>query len=347
MTEPPVAARLMSAIALLALAGPAGAGFYNPSRLATPLVGPNGPRPLPWELFRDQMSEILRIGDPVQPSKERLAAIERRDALLAKGRTATADELAELGLLHWRLREPEKAMDTLIRARAADPRNFWALANLAAVFQAMGQLHEAESHWQAAMASFPSPWPGTAAEGAWYRTAEKAQAALIRARLREIGPRTSGRAPPPADVDGVFPVRFIGPTGEYEAGRIADEERAKLPPDAVSQVQQLLLWFPEDTRLLWLLGELYNAAGDVRAAEQVFDECVGSRRFESPALRDRRRLVKAAAAALTPPATPTESFLPESGKLWLVGGLIGVIILAFVVLQVRELRRRLSPGPPR
>jgi hypothetical protein len=199
------------------------------------------------------------------------------------------------------------------------------------------------SHLDAASAAFPSPWPGDPAAGKWFRAAEKAQMSLLRARLREGGGSTN-RLRPPADIDALFPVRFIGASGQYEAGKLADAERAKLPPDAIATIQQLLLWFPEDTRLLWLLGELYNASGEVRTAEQIVDECVGSRRYESPILREHRRIIKAAIAALPvaqpTPAGPAESFLPDAQTLWLVGGIGGLVVLLLVLLQLREWRRR-------
>src|SRR5262249_51522975 len=37
-------------------------------------------------------------------------------------------------------------------------------------------------------------------------------------------------------------------------------------------VQQLLVWMPEDARLIWLLGELLNANGDIVSARTVFSE---------------------------------------------------------------------------
>lgn len=323
------------------------AGFYDPFKLTSPLVGVDGPRALPWELYRDRLSDVLRLGDPVQPSKLRLDAIKRRDELLARGRSLSVDELSELGLLQWRLREPEKALDTLMRAKGADPRSFWPLANLGALFFATGQLQEAESHQGASLAAFPSPWPGKPAEGVWYWAVEKAQLQLNRSRLAETGARPANRSRPVLEVDPLFPVRFVGPSGEYEAGKIADAERDKLPPNAIALVQQLLLWFPEDTRLLWLLGELYNATGDLRAADQVFDDCVGSRRFESPTLREHRRKVKAALAAQSPVATPAESFLPNQITFWTVILLIGGVILALILLQVREIRKRFRGGSDR
>src|SRR5205823_3935266 len=98
---------------------------------------------------------------------------------------------------------------------------------------------------------------GPPTAGNWFKQAERYQLTLLRLRMREgFGRRAGGRPVPATDVDALFGVRFIGPSGEYEAGKIADAERSKLPADAVAIVQQLLLWFPDDTRLLWLLGEL-------------------------------------------------------------------------------------------
>src|SRR5262249_19206810 len=161
--------------------------------------------------------------------------------------------------------------------------NFWVLTHLGTVHQGLGQLLEAAPYLETARDSFPEPWPGgSAAAGAWFKQAERYQLALLRSRLREGAGRPGMRPGPPTDVDARFPVHFVGPGGQYEAGTIAAAEKAKLPADAVAVVQQLLLWFPEDTRLLWLLGELYNANGDLDSASVAFEECVWTRRYDSP-----------------------------------------------------------------
>jgi hypothetical protein len=67
------------------------------------------------------------------------------------------------------------------------------------------------------------------------------------------------------------PVRFVGESGDFEPGKIAKAEKAKLDavrkfpsdPGPIDIVQQLLIWLPDDQRLFWLLGELYNAAADL------------------------------------------------------------------------------------
>jgi hypothetical protein len=55
------------------------------------------------------------------------------------------------------------------------------------------------------------------------------------------------------------PVKFLNEKGEFEPGFMAKVEKAKLPADALEIVQQLLIWMPNDDRLMWLLGEVYNA----------------------------------------------------------------------------------------
>src|SRR5207244_12073881 len=80
----------------------------------------------------------------------------------------------------------------------------------------------------------------------------------------EVGPLWEGVKPP-------TPLRFVGDREKYEAGSIARAEKAKLPPDAVEIVEQLLIWLPHDDRLFWLLGELLNARGEyVTAGQEVF-----------------------------------------------------------------------------
>jgi hypothetical protein len=60
-------------------------------------------------------------------------------------------------------------------------------------------------------------------------------------------------------------------------------------------VQQLALWLPADGRLLWQLGELANAHGDVRTAAAILDGCVTEFAIASPVARERRRVYRAAA----------------------------------------------------
>jgi tetratricopeptide (TPR) repeat protein len=330
------------------------AGLYDPQQPTSPLVSESGIRALPFDLFRDALTDVLRIADPLQARGARAKYLERRSALLARSLgTLSPNELAELGLVQWRLRDADGALTALRLGGGRDPRNFWVQSNLGTVYQAMGQLREAAEYLETARTFFPDPWPGgPPGTGPWFKQAERYQAALLRLRLGEGAERTGGRTPAAADVDALFPVRFVGPTGQYEPGKLADDQQAKLPADAVAIVQQLLLWFPSDTRLLWLLGELYNARGDLSAADAVFEECVWSRRYDSVTLREHRRLVKAALAARpkeSPPDQPPPKpvILPDTWQLWTVGLIAGALFAVLGYFQVRELlRRRRSPVPP-
>lgn len=92
----------------------------------------------------------------------------------------------------------------------------------------------------------------------------------------------------------VDPVRFENAQGEYQVGGIAPAELAKLPPDAIAIVQQMILWNPSDSRLVWQLAELYNAVGDLRASTRFFEMCVNELKNSHPELMKHRRLVLSA-----------------------------------------------------
>jgi tetratricopeptide (TPR) repeat protein len=328
------------------------AGLYDQIPPTSPFVSAAGVRPMYYEQFRDELDKLTSIADPKKPDGPRASVVKLRDQLLARGpANLTPTEMAKLGALQWRLRDGDNALNTLKQATIRDPRNYWALTNLGTVHQSLGQLREALSHLEAARDIVPDPWPGDSkATGDWFRMLDDYQFKLLRLRLKEsMGRPAGGRPVPAADVDAIFDGRFVGPAGQYGAGKIADKERVKLPKDAVAIVQQLLLWFPEDSRLIWLLGELYNADGELEAAFKMLDMCVYSRRYESPTLRDHRRIVKDAyeaqvkAAESAPPASPPppgESILPGSWQLYTVGTVFGILLLALAYWQASELLRR-------
>lgn len=93
-------------------------------------------------------------------------------------------------------------------------------------------------------------------------------------------------------MDDLFGVRFVGPSGQFEPGKLAAAEQKKLATNAVAIVQQLALWLPNDTQLLWQLGELANAHGDIRTAADIFESCVGQFALSSRTLRQHRALVQ-------------------------------------------------------
>ena len=110
----------------------------------------------------------------------------------------------------------------------------------------------------------------------------------------------------------------------------------------------------EETRLYWLLGELYNARGYTSMAAQVFDRCVWTHRFPSAELAEHRRIVNEAKTelepiAINPPASKPGQQMPASlpetrpidlRNVLLIGSVAGLVVLGLVYLQVRELIRR-------
>jgi tetratricopeptide (TPR) repeat protein len=287
----------------------------------------------------------------MRTTQARAEFLERRAALLKRGLgTLSSPDLVELAFVQHRLRQSDEALATLRSALKQDPRSFWVQTLLTTISQATNQLEEAGRSLDSASAAFPDPWPGGSAAGSWFKQVESYQSKLLRLRLREGGTRVGRRSGPVQDVDALFPARFVGPSGQYEAGKIAESEKVKLPADAVAIVQQMILWFPDDTRLLWLLGELYNATGDVDSAFAVFQKCVEERRYDSVTLRDHRRLVKEARDALAQAPTPsqqtatkpTEQFLQDKATVWIVGGLSGAVLLALGWWQMREIFRRFT-----
>jgi hypothetical protein len=337
---------LWASLILAALVvSPLHAGFYDPQQPKSPLVTPGGVHPLNYEAFRDELDKLAAIADRLKPQGPRAAAIKLRDLFLGRGvASLNPTELAELGAIQWRLQETEAALATLKQATIRDPRNFWALTHLGSVHQAVAQLREALPNLESAKDYFPEPWPGKSQSAAdWFKQAERYQFMLLKLRLREeMGRPSGGRAVASAGVDALFGVHFVGSSGQYEAGTIADAERAKLPKDAVAIVQQLLLWFPQDTRLLWLLAELYNAEGNLEAAAKMFDMCVWSRRYDSTTLREHRRIVQDAYDATTKPVEkPVPSLLPGTWQVYTVGTVFGIILLILVGWQFREWIRRL------
>ncbi|HYV35213.1 MAG TPA: hypothetical protein VE988_05885 [Gemmataceae bacterium] len=130
----------------------------------------------------------------------------------------------------------------------------------------------------------------------WYALCEKYHAHLVKLRFREMSKSPLDFAKALDKVDLLFDptLKFIGESGQFEAGKIAKAEMDKVPADATKIVEQLLIWMPDDLRLYRLLGELFNAKGDVESAKIVFEEQLGkfSQTREGFGLKDDELLVK-------------------------------------------------------
>ena len=217
------------------------------------------------------------------PSPLRADYVAASDRLekLAKTRALTADEAADLGAIHLRLSKTDKALNVLAPAARAAPEHFRLAANLGTAFQASGDLDRAATQLEEAVRLAPAK----------LKSFEQMHLKLVKLRLKE------GKGAN-ATLDDLFGVKYVGDAGSPEAGKLANAELKKLPDDAVAAVQQLALWFPADARLLWQLGELCNAFGDVRSAAAALDGCVSEFAHPSPDLRKRRLLYRAAADEL-------------------------------------------------
>lgn len=157
-------------------------------------------------------------------------------------------------------------------------------------------------------------------------------------RLRMEESRTK-HAPETELPDALFPVDFAN----VADGALVPSERAKLPPDALATVQQLVLWFPHDTRLYWLLAELYAARGEFAAAERIMGECVSSLGYSNRKvlMQHREAVTKVAKEKGAAPeeallgggdkptdAGPVEPPVPITfGAIWVYFGVVGAVAL--------------------
>ena len=194
---------------------------------------------------------------------------------------------------------PEKAIALLENLTRKEHDNFLASSTLATAYQMTGFYDRANTyHSEAFRHGWSQPFDKLSAKRrhfiqetlkwkaedfAWYAKCEKYHWQLLKLHYKELtkGPITFSKAM--ERLDGLFdadapsgkPIRFVGDSGNFEPGKMAEAEKAKLPSDAIEVVEQLLIWMPDDLRLFWQLGELFNAKGDVESAKIIFNEFLG------------------------------------------------------------------------
>lgn len=195
----------------------------------------------------------------------------------AKQRELTADEATDLGALYVRLGEPAKSIEVLRAAHRNHSEHFRLAANLATAWQMQEDLDEASRMQREVVRLAPVK----------HRSAEEYHLKLIESRRKEKKGSVG--------LDDLFDVPFLGDNGKPTSGKIADAQRKKLPKDDVAILQQLAMWLPADGRLLWQLGEIANAHGDVRTAANILDGCVTEFALSSPEARQRRKIYREAA----------------------------------------------------
>ena len=331
------------------------AGVYIPGRTPEITAKDGQPQAIPFDKFRLVFLDAQAIAMKTS-SSARQRYQQERDELLAKS-INYLDEL-ELGMLSGyliRLREEDRALELLRTAQKKYPRGFLIQSHLAFLCQLKND-PEAPRYQLEALQLRPKEIPGLALDQtAWALRLERLLFKLQTERLREQ--KEKGLRASHESLDSIFHVEFVGESGQYEAGRIAAEEQKKLPPDALAVVQQFVLWLPQDAQLYWLLGELYNAQGDINAARTIFNECVDARGFRPELLREHRRIVLDAAAVQTSTdfgnvtdsvaggeKAKSNSWKNHPEAFVIVGSIAAIPFLALIFWQIRLLARRLGAG---
>ncbi|MBO0700730.1 MAG: hypothetical protein J2P46_20200, partial [Zavarzinella sp.] len=309
--------RVVAAVIVLGFTAAVRAGIYSPNEpfvfeidadgFATPIQFSGG-----FDSILAGYREVAMLppnpGAP--PNRRRQEALDRVKEREAKGVSALSPpELAGLTADLIRLNRNDEALNILQPlARDRIRGGFLAYAHLARAHAGRGEWREAFDQQEMAIryTEFPTAFPGlNKTQLAWLKRVERdyylpflahraEEARRGRAsRLHEDPDPIFPSAVPPKRPDN--PVQFVGEDGKYAVGTIAAAERKKLPPDALAIMQQLVLWHPQDARLYWQLGELYNATGDVETAAGILDVCTYAMGYSNPTVIEHRRVLKAAA----------------------------------------------------
>jgi hypothetical protein len=308
--------------------------------------------------FGERLNQVDSRPEAVRGSKneDRAKLLARIDAIQGKPGEAVA-----LSAAYLRAGDPAAALNLLAPLSRSRSPDFRVLANLAHAHAVRGEWDEAVNwHSLATLeVGLPDTLPGsTSDQRKWLQKVER----QYYSRWLQIHRQRAATKPPPEqeEIFPLFEVKFVNDAGKYEPGRLAAAEKAKLPPDAVAVVQQLLLWAPWDTGLYWLLAELYAAEGRVQPADAIFFQCANSRQYSNrQLLMDHRHVVREAAekarreapaevsliADDAPPPKPTgDGFLPSRGKALAIGAVFGLVVLVLLALQFRSIGRRRHRG---
>lgn len=331
-----------------------------------------------------EFAGITRRTERPKPDRylELLEAIDRRRKKgVAK---LTPDELVAQCADLLRLRADDKAIDEALGILSSQARRppekyeFFILALYSYALALKGETTSAYENADSAIRDYSFPERIRLLDSnqlAWYRRFERDYHVPLLRYRKEIRPRElRGEM---FGLDPLFPaagkgkrelIRYVGDSGRFEPGTISEKEKAKLPPDALAIMQQLVLWYPGDDRLMWQLAELYSALGDVRTAARLFELCVLELKPKNPELRAHRTAIRPAAekqAELDAIAkAESQRMLEEKRKAEedrkkaeeeakerekhekkqrqiLVGVILGLVLLVLIYWQSREVMRRM------
>jgi hypothetical protein len=309
---------------------------------------------LPVEAFDSRYGALLNVANPKpppKPKKDEKTKSDREmvlDRLAARKRPPTSPEQAAgIAADELRLGNMDAALKTLLPFTRTEPIDFLVLVNLAHTYATRGEWEAAIRYHGPAILGrpgFPREIPGIKPEQlTWLQTVEKRYYTkwLAIHSVRKVAPEVEEPFPLFGDV------KFIGDAGVYEPGKLATAERAKLPPDAIAIVQQLLLWAPQDTSLYWLLGELYAAEGLLQKADAIFFSCVYSRGFSNrKLLMEHRAVLTETLAAQAKPAEaappPVDDGLPPKRTVYYILAVFVPVAVLLVLFQARVYIRRLA-----
>jgi hypothetical protein len=344
------------AAVVLAAAVPGRASLVSPDDPMAVPVRPDGTgEPFPFDEFKRRYAALTNMLDAKNNPADRQRVLKRIGDRSRVGKLPP-DEAVALAADLLRVGQADEAVSRLKplyddRDRRGT-RTYPVTAALVHAHAARGEWSQALNYLPDLFDADPPPAKGwTTAQRAWQTKLDREYLPhylQIRRAEAEASPRPAPEDedptplfPLPARDRPAEPVRFVNDAGVYEPGTLAAAERAKLPPDAVAVVQQLLLWFPSDTRLLWLLAELYAADGQLAEAQTILDECAWSRQYGNrKKLMDHRAAVAAAVEARRP--KPAE--LPISLRTVLI--YFGAVAAVAVVAAVRAATKRLRGGCP-
>jgi hypothetical protein len=381
------AAALAAGILALVIPSDGQALLYQPDdRTGVVPVNEQGkPTPLPFDEFSRRRLVLRNVANPDWPldainpqtkqpvidpktgrprPSERGVVKQRIDAAEKKPHRTQLENVA-LAVDLLRFGRPDEAAGVL-----AAERNGY-LPNVTLAFVAVAQDSRDRPGWSRAFTYLdiageerpPASLPGMSPpQLAWELKLDRgALMKFVKLRWEEA----KGAKGPPEDElpDAIWPVKWVNDAGLYEPGKLAAAEKAKLPggdfTEALATVQQLVLWFPLDIRLYWLLGELYAAKGDFHAAKRVMDECVNTGHYSNrKALMHHREAVSKAAAAageaappeLAPAQPPPEPEQPPAqvpfsfGAVWVYFGVVAVVALFALARALMKKRKGTSSG---
>ncbi len=338
--------------------------------LAVPVNAKGEPEPLPFDEFGRRRLVLINTGnekwplemvDPNDATKRRKSdrgIVKDRIDKRLKSRDRDQNESVSLAVDLLRFGKPDEADGALTGKQRQGYLGSITLAHIAAT---QSDPTEPKSrNWSRALNFLlianeevpPKSFPGLSPQQLAWQLKLNQTTLMKFIMLRRDESR--GKRPTPEDElpDAIYTANFNNAAGVYEPGVLTPAEQAKIPPDAIATVQQLVLWFPHETRLYWLLAELYAAKGEYAAARKIMDECVSSLGYSNRKvlMQHREAVTRAAnekgsapddpllAGDDTKPTAPVEPPPPITlGAVWIYFGIVAVIA---IYALIRKLTKR-------